>query len=794
MKKLKGIVLATILSALVFSGCKQSIIEDAVVAPSETNTTATVGTAQRTITISATTDEGVIKFPESSNKAARTILPESFVDNDGNPQLTFYIGIKKKGDPISYEKIDFTKDPDDDTGCTGTVTKTGLELTTYDLKLYAVPKTDIAGQPIADFTGNDLKEATIRNAAIFAGYASADMRHDTSAKFYLTSNNLDGNGKLDVTLKTTWTIPADYTITAGLYSIDTDELKYPTPVESINYTEGDVLNFENWVPSNSIKVGTYNLKVIFTQKTGGKKSYVYSEKVVILANRTSKGTVTIPEIISYPPTKPKDLIALYKNPSNAEDTYYTVQFAWTDTSYCETGFEFELMQVVDTGFPVQPTTDAEWTSSTVAGNIASAKNEKYLKVDKTTLPSYPHFVTGVDRDPASADVATDNGNLNMNNDHFTIQLPLETRYVARIRAVNEEGQSAWTYCEFDQTTTAGINKGEALDDAPVDKPCKVTTNQRSYTGSAYKAWDDDVTTMNRYRIRYNLVGGAFKNADTGATTNMPLTVVFESQHTDTTGTPAAATGKVSILKPNSRAAIAGDPGAAAVTVSKNTYYTPDKQTEVYLELKLELKTGDAYWKKWTKNSTSGTDYDTTPGTDTENGYNIPNNYTDFKNLNLFAVYDVKTSEDLSGNITISDITKYELANTDLMVDFKNGNTSKTKDLDGMAKDLDEGAATWDKIENLVEFVEGAITSIEVTKTAEAGNKYYKMNLKIIACSTGQAIFDTDYSNDDSWKVTIDSNSYKIGKYLVVVTAYTNQIANVPYTQQFAFSIIGSNDL
>ena len=790
MKKLKGIVLATVLSALVFSGCKQSIIEDAVVAPSETNTTATVGTAQRTLKISATTEEGLIKFPESSNKAARTILPESFVDGDGNPQLTFYIGIKKKGEPISYEKIEFTKDPGDDTGCTGTVTKTGLELTTYDLKLYAVPKKDTLGNTIDEFTDDGLKETTIRNAAIFAGYASADMRYDTTAKFYLTSNNLDGNGKLDVTLKTTWTIPADYTITAGLYSIDTDECKYPTPAETITYTEGDVLNFANWVPSNSIKVGTYNLKVIFTQKTGENKSYVYSEKVVILANRTSKGTVIIPEIISYKPTKPKDLIALYKNPSNAEDTYYTVQFAWTDTSYCETGFEFELMQVVDTGFPVQPTTDTEWNSSIVAGNTASATNEKYLKVDKTTLPFYPHFVTGVDRDAASAAAATDNGNLNMNNDHFTIQLPLETRYVARIRAVNDEGQSAWTYCEFDQTTTDGITKGTELDDAPADKPCKVTTNQRSYDGSAYKPWDADVTTMNRYRIRYNLVGGAFKNASDGTTTNMPLTVVFESQHTNKTGTPAAADNKVSILKPNSKAVITGNPGAAAVKVSKNTYYTPAIQENVYLE----LKAGDAYWEKWTINSTSGTDYPTTAGTETETGYNIPNNYTGFKNLNLFAVYDVKTSEDLTGNINISDINKYVLANTDLMVDFKNGNTSKTKDLDGMAKGLADGAATWDKIENLLEFVEGAITSIEVTRTPEAGNKYYKMNLKIIACSTGQAIFDTDYTNDDSWKVTIDSNSYKIGKYLVVVTAYTNQIANVPYTQQFAFSIIGSNDL
>ena len=786
MKKLKGIVLATILSALVFSGCKQSIIEDAVVAPSETNTTATVGTAQRTLKISATTEEGLIKFPESSNKAARTILPESFVDG-GEPQLTFYIGIKKKGEPISYEKIEFTKDPGDDTGCTGTVTKTGLELTTYDLKLYAVPKKDTLGNTIDEFTGDGLKETTIRNAAIFAGYASADMRYDTTAKFYLTSNNLDGNGKLDVTLKTTWTIPADYTITAGLYSIDTDELKYPTPAESINYTEGDVLNFANWVPSNSIKVGTYNLKVIFTQKTGEKKSYVYSEKVVILANRTSKGTVIIPEIISYPPTKPKDLIALYKNPSNAEDTYYTVQFAWTDTSYCETGFEFELMQVAADGFPVQPTTDTEWTSSIAAGNTPGPENEKYLQVDKKTLPSYKHFVTGVDRDAISAAAATDNGNLNMNNDHFTIQLPLETRYVARIRAVNDEGKSAWTYCEFDQTTTDGITKGNELDDSP-GKPCKVTTNPRPYTGSDYKPWDADVTTMNRYRIRYNLVGGAFKNASDGTTTNMPLTVVFESQHTNKTADPvAAADNKVSILKPNSKAAIDSDP---VVKVSKNTYYTPDEQTDVYLE----LKAGDAYWKKWTINSTSGTDYSTTAGTDTETGYNIPNNYTGFKNLNLFAVYDVKTSEDLTGNINISDINKYVLANTDLMVDFKNGNTSKTKDLDGMAKGLADGAATWDKIENLLEFVEGAITSIEVTRTPEAGNKYYKMNLKIIACSTGQAIFDTDYTNDDSWKVTIDSNSYKIGKYLVVVTAYTNQIANVPYTQQFAFSIIGSNDL
>ena len=71
------------------------------------------------------------------------------------------------------------------------------------------------------------------------------------------------------------------------------------------------------------------------------------------------------------------------------------------------------------------------------------------------------------------------------------------------------------------------------------------------------------------------------------------------------------------------------------------------------DIYLQLKNGDYYWKKWVKNSTSGDDYPTTG--------DVPDIYTGYTNIQLFAVY--LTSTQVDAPVQIEDITAYELEKT-----------------------------------------------------------------------------------------------------------------------------------
>ena len=78
-----------------------------------------------------------------------------------------------------------------------------------------------------------------------------------------------------------------------------------------------------------------------------------------------------------------------------------------------------------------------------------------------------------------------------------MQLPLGSRYYARIRSVNDAGTSAWTYLSIND---ADIN----ADDFPAEL--------NGYT--AFSGAD----TINRFKLRYNLNGGKVDSTTLGSET------------------------------------------------------------------------------------------------------------------------------------------------------------------------------------------------------------------------------------------------------------------------------------
>lgn len=120
----------------------------------------------------------------------------------------------------------------------------------------------------------------------------------------------------------------------------------------------------------------------------------------------------------------------------------------------------------------------------------------------------------------------ENGSLLSGNTKAQLRLELGKRYFARIRAVNDAGESAWTLV--------------ALADAPAEP-----TGTKAFTG-----------TINRYRLTYFMNGGAYyddkaaADADTAGTGGKTADIVSYHCEDSTTGTPITKADGTPIIKKN----------------------------------------------------------------------------------------------------------------------------------------------------------------------------------------------------------------------------------------------------
>lgn len=487
MKNRKSIfAFFAICAAMIFASC--SNIVDANVSSSSED--------KNTLNIEVTNyDEVVTQASKSANHASRTIIPDSF-DSDG---VDFYLyGANTSGGTFGPSKVDFKGNAEAAGGTSKTVGTVSIPANSavWEFTLVAV-----APQGATAPT-----EATLKDNAVLIGYSSMDMLNGDTAKFTLSPDGLTKEADIAMKLYTDgWELPAGFTAKAGIYLLTTgaDAGADATPTEkdvAFTATSIDAANAVDYAIA-SFAPGTYLFKVTF-EKTGSPKKFYWSDVLVVLPGKTIENKVGIPNVIGTAPTAPTAFKAGYVE--NSEDKYsgwYITAFEWERGSKNENNFEIEVLEFNDADTVTPPAdADAGWTTALAAGSFETY-NSKFSEA-----ANY------------------ESGSLLSGNTKAQLRLELGKRYFARIRAVNDAGESAWTLV--------------ALATAPAEP-----TGTQKFTGN----------TINRYRLTYFMNGGTYyadkAKADAGTDGSTADRVSYHCEDS-TTGTPIIKADGTPIIKNN----------------------------------------------------------------------------------------------------------------------------------------------------------------------------------------------------------------------------------------------------
>lgn len=486
MKNRKSIfAFFAISAAMIFASC--SNLTDANVSSSSED--------KNTLNIEVTNyDEVVTQASKSANRASRTIIPDSF-DSDG---VDFYLyGTNTSGGTFGPEKVDF-KGNTDAAGTSKTVGTINIPANSAVWEFTLVAVASGATAPT--------DEATLKDNAVLIGYSSMDMLNGDTAKFTLSPDGLTKEATIAMKLYTDgWELPAGFTAKAGIYLLTTgaDAGADATPTEkdvAFTATTKDEANAVEYAIA-SFTPGTYLFKVTF-EKTGSNKKFYWSDVLIVLPGKEIKNAVGIPNIIGTAPTAPTAFKAGYVE--DTEDKYpgwYTTAFEWERGSKNENNFEIEVLEFNDAD-TVTPPADADtgWTTALGAGTSVTYDSK------------------------FSSEANYESGSLLSGNTKAQLRLELGKRYFARIRAVNDAGESAWTLV--------------SLATAPAEP-----TGTTAFTGN----------TINRYRLTYFMNGGTYyadkaaADAGTGGSTADKVSYHCEDS---AAGTPIIKADETPIIKKN----------------------------------------------------------------------------------------------------------------------------------------------------------------------------------------------------------------------------------------------------
>lgn len=552
MKNRKSIfAFFAICAAMIFASC--SNIVDANVSSSSED--------KNTLNIEVTNyDEVVTQASKSANHASRTIIPDSF-DSDG---VDFYLyGTNTSGGTFGPEKVTF-KGNTDATGGTASKTVGTISIpansAVWEFTLVAV--TSGAAAPT--------DETTLKNDAVLIGYSSMDMLNGDTAKFTLSPDGLTKESAIAMKLYTNgWELPAGFTAKAGIYLLTTgaDAGADATPTEkNVAFTDATI-NETNAVDYAiaSFAPGTYLFKVTF-EKTGSPKKFYWSDVLVVLPGKTIENAVGIPNIIGEKPEAPTAFKAGYVE--NSEDKFsgwYTTAFEWERGSKNENNFEIEVLEFDDADTVTPPAADADdaWTT-------AVTYDSKF-----------------------SSEANYESGSLLSGNTKAQLRLELGKRYFARIRAVNDAGESDWTL----------VNLAAA--------PAEPTGTQK-FTGN----------TINRYRLTYFMNGGTY----------------YADKAAADAGTGGSTADKVSYHCEDSATGIEITKADGTPIIKKNTYTW-------------------SYWSKDGKSETASRYNEPGAAPENYKGYKNLDLYAMFTTDASVAIFDKKSLEIQDGWITVDTGTR-----------------------------------------------------------------------------------------------------------------------------------------
>ena len=553
MKKFELFGLIVTIFSFLFFSCN-NLAYDITVSPNHT--------VRRTVTITVTSNSNLLSFPNNnepnliSQKTSRTIAPAAISSSN----LNFYLGGKDVlyNKKLPVQKVNFLETQPQQ----GKITL-ALDSSSYYLTLIAVDSSTDNTVLNSDTYIEDLLEK-----AVLCGNTTADLLYsDTTTPiiFYMTADGLHGQGNYDFSLyldnwssqslisdrgdKVCQTIQD---VEAGIYQNNNlvgekSSLSFDTPQQ-----ENSVLSYKG-----SLSAGNYELRLTFIKD---KKKFSYVEDFVIIPGQTTSSILGIPDLLMNPPAPPTDFIQGYVLASDSNSDYYYLIFNWKDNSNTEDYFEIQIQDENSNTVNVTPTT-------VIDENAWNTQLETFTS-------SYGQDFYGSKNWYA--------GDLDKNSTWAIFYMPLGSRYISRIRSVNQAGGSSWCYGKAG-STSAKIEAGSST--------AEESSLQYSKTMNA-EPFSTDI--INLYRMKYNLNGGNFDSSIT--------TTYYFSQTTD--GIP--------IMIPNG--------------TTTNSIYNSGKT--------ILLSKNETTWKNWRRDYFAGDIFE------------ISSPYKGFENLNLYADYsDLPTITD-----------------------------------------------------------------------------------------------------------------------------------------------------
>ena len=742
-KTFKSVVFTAVLSVLQFAGCS-NVLRNASVSGGDVKETAPGEYKMLTI-IAETTDKSLLKLPTE---------PSSSRNIQGDPlkgsELTFWLFTKKKG-ATSYsapsEAVAFTAAKDTvggvgDTELNSGTIKINLEDAYYDFILFAVK---------SDAVPSEKSLSSFKSSATLMGITQAELR-DSSTKvhFVLRPDGLSGQSVVQINLATENWDSSAFNIEASIRSLTNNQLisgggnqltLSTLPNITADFDKAFDTDTTYEYKSSSIDPGTYNFVVSFTQKTGGKTFY-YSELIDILPNNSFNANILIPEIVMFPPEAPSNFYVGFLDPAVTSSETYKVGFSWTDNSKNEAFFQLELL-----------TLDAP--GDTVIENDLGAINTNWGTTaddtDLSNLESYAYKTLGLRSlnalEKLGADFAGDTtqhyagGSLIKNNTCAVLRLELGKRYLARICAVNDAGQSEYAYI------TLGTAPTISYADLANDGDTKITATLNQFA--------TDTKTINRYRLTYNLNGGTVTQSD-GTTTSTANIVEYRTQNTAAN----SGEGKEGDGGTVTEGSYVASKIESNVDVPSCDIWNPSYDTTTYKS----LKSGDRPWFSWRYDDGSTSPSVDYPGNrDGKTGYN-PVDYTGFKNLLLIANYTVDTAD-----VILMDPTDYNI--TPSMIDVTVGVTTTN-------------IATKSRVDFDATTESTAIIKVKLTDRQKALGINYDsvtVNIKASVGNVDKGTYKLTYDDTNKyWSKEINASTFNSVKYNVTVTGYSAKMASDGY--------------
>ncbi len=730
MKKFtKFAALAAGLAGLFFAGCN-NISNEAATVEGFTKSQAKV------LTINVTSDSDLIKFDEpviDANQMSRSILPGAYTASD----VKFFICYKKTGAATftaAPMEVTFTGTPGANVGDPastkeGTVT-IELPQDSYDLELFAVANESAQASYAS--------EALVKGDACLWATSQADLRYSQPVNFFLSAEGLSRAGSIALKLYAQgWdsTKFAGYDVNAQLLytkdtSIGANNYTAGTAVTStdahlVDATADGTVLISSVIPKDTapgaanyaktgVAAGTYLFEITFHKPGAGNPTFYWHDDIKVLPDKATEVEIGIPPTIDVVPSKPASFKAGYID--NLKSEYYKVEFTWDQSAINnESNFKLDLLTIpsaVGDGDCVNPTTDEEWT--TLLGKATPAGGTPENKQYQNDFVGDPEVYAS--------------GSLGKNSQVATFSLAYGKRYVARICAVNDIGQSDWAYCDLTSGIVADTPAG-AVDatkfNSTVINRFKITYNTKTKTIKD----KNDADVANVYGCSQNFITADTTVAD-GASDYFVIEGGTKKYH--------QYTGGIEIMNPDGKTDFNYDLLGAATTVEKPLLKLNATQT----------------WTNWTNNDANWNEIGS-----------LPKPYGGFENLELVANFATQAK------VTLFDDKDYAIASVEA--------TSVTLD-------TDDGESHY-----VVTWAQSTVTDEIWTIEAPTGVIYDYVTVKLYRTNNEKDYYSVAVTYDAAtkkYKATLPVSQYRTGIYRAEIAAYSPVRKNDPYTAQIGVII------